>query len=68
MVPSAPAWSLRKSAVTAHTACGRQGCSTYHSETFCHIYEYKCHCYSRYVGRTFQRLRDRIKQHVPQWL
>ena len=32
------------------------------------IYEYKCHCDSPYVGRTSQRLRDRIKQHVPQWL
>ena len=26
------------------------------------------HCDSRYVGRTSQRLQDRIKQHVPQWL
>ena len=32
------------------------------------IYEYKCHCDSRYVGRTSQRLQDSIKQHVPQWL
>ena len=32
------------------------------------IYEYKCHRDSRYVGRTSQRLQDRIKQHVPQWL
>ena len=32
------------------------------------IYEYKCHCDSRYVGQTSQRLQDRIKQHVPQWL
>ena len=32
------------------------------------IYEYKCHCDSRYVGRTVQRLQDRIKQHVPKWL
>ena len=31
-------------------------------------YEHKCHCDSRYVGRTSQRLQDRIKQHVPQWL
>ena len=29
------------------------------------IYEYKCHCDSQYVGRTSQRLHDRIKQHVP---
>ena len=32
------------------------------------IYEYKCQCDSRYVGRTSQRQQDRIKQHVPQWL
>ena len=32
------------------------------------IYKYKCHCDSRYVGRTSQRLQDCIKQHVPQWL
>ena len=32
------------------------------------IYEYKCHCDSRYAGRTSQRLQDRIKQHVLQWL
>ena len=31
------------------------------------IYEYKCHCDSWYVGRTSQRLQDRIKQHVSQW-
>ena len=29
------------------------------------IYEYKCPCEQRYVGRTEQRLYDRIKQHVP---
>ena len=28
------------------------------------IYEYVCHCDSRYVGRTTQRLLERIKQHV----
>ena len=32
------------------------------------IHEYKCHCDSRYVGGTSQRLQDRIKQHVPQCL
>ena len=32
------------------------------------IYEYSCHCDSRYVGRTSQRLQDRVKQHVPKWL
>ena len=29
------------------------------------IYKFSCHCDSRYVGRTSQRLQDRIKQHVP---
>ena len=28
----------------------------------------KRHCDSRYVGQTSQRLQDRIKHHVPQWL
>ena len=32
------------------------------------IYEDKCHCDNRYVGRTSQRLQDPIKQHVPQRL
>ena len=32
------------------------------------IYEYKCHCDSRYAGQTSQRLQDRLKQHVPQWI
>ena len=32
------------------------------------IYEHKCHCDGQYVGRTSQRLWNRIKQHVPQWL
>ena len=31
------------------------------------IYEYKCHCGSRYIGRTSLQLRDRIKQHVTKW-
>ena len=29
------------------------------------IYEFKCHCDSRCVGRTSQRLQERIKQHIP---
>ena len=29
------------------------------------IYEYVCHCDSRHVGRTTQRLQERIKEHVP---
>ena len=29
------------------------------------IYQLTCHCDSWYVGRTSQRLQDRIKQHVP---
>ena len=28
-------------------------------------YQFSCHCGSRYVGSTSSRLRDRIKQHVP---
>ena len=29
------------------------------------VYQILCHCDSRYVGRTSQRLQQRIKQHVP---
>ena len=29
------------------------------------VYQYVCRCGSRYVGRTSQRLQDRINQHVP---
>ena len=29
------------------------------------VYEFSCRCNARYVGRTTQRLADRIKQHVP---
>ena len=29
------------------------------------IYQFSCYCDNRYVGRTSQRLQDRIKQHVP---
>ena len=29
------------------------------------IYQFSCHCDSRYVGRTSLRLQDRTKQHVP---
>ena len=29
------------------------------------IYEFICHCESRYLGRTSQHLFDHIKQHVP---
>ena len=32
------------------------------------VIEFKCHCDSWYVGRTSQRVQDRIKQHVPQLL
>ena len=31
----------------------------------CVVYEFSCRCEVRYVGRTTQRLADRIKQHVP---
>ena len=29
------------------------------------IYQFSCHCDSRYVGCTSQKLQDRIKQHIP---
>ena len=29
------------------------------------VYQYVCRCDQRYVGRTTQRLQDRIKQHIP---
>ena len=29
------------------------------------VYQFLCHCDSRYVGRTFQSIQQRIKQHVP---
>ena len=29
------------------------------------IYQFSCHCDGRYVGRAYQRLQNRIKQHVP---
>lgn len=32
------------------------------------IYTYKCRCDAVYVGRTSQRLEDRVKQHVPKSL
>ena len=28
------------------------------------VYQYVCHCDCRYVGRTSQRLQDRINQHI----
>ena len=31
----------------------------------CVVYEFSCRREARYVGRTMQRLADRIKQHVP---
>ena len=29
------------------------------------VYQYVCHCDCRYVGRTTQRLQERINQHIP---
>ena len=29
------------------------------------VYQYVCYCDCRYIGRTSQRLQDRIKQHIP---
>ena len=37
----------------------------YTTQTSCIVYEFSCRCDARYVGRTKQRLADRIKQHVP---
>ena len=31
----------------------------------CVVYEFSCRCEARYVGRTTQRVADRMKQHVP---
>ena len=35
------------------------------SQKSCVVYEFSCRCEARYVGRTTQRLADRIKKHVP---
>ena len=35
------------------------------TQKICVVYEISCQCEARYVGRTTQRLADRIKQHVP---
>ena len=35
------------------------------SQKSCIVYEFSCRREARYVGRTTQRLADRIKQHVP---
>ena len=32
------------------------------------IYQFVCHCDSRYVRRTSQHLEERIKQHVPRYI
>ena len=32
------------------------------------IYLFKCRCDKRYVGKTIQRLKTRIGQHIPAWL
>ena len=32
------------------------------------VYQYVCCCDSKYVGRTSQRLQDRINQHVPKFI
>ena len=31
-------------------------------------YQFVCHCDSRYVGRTFKRLQERIKQNISKFL
>ena len=46
------------------SACSQKGCTTaLHQSNI--VYQFLCHCDSRYVGRTSQRLQQRIKQHVP---
>ena len=32
------------------------------------VYNFLCHCDSRYVGRTFRRLQDRLCQYVPKFI
>ena len=32
------------------------------------VYQYVCRCDCRYVGRTSQRLQDRINQHIPRYI
>ena len=32
------------------------------------IYNFSCHCDRRYVGRTSQRLQERIRQHIPKFM
>ena len=47
-----------------HATCCQKRCVPANQRSMV-IYEYVCHCDSRYVGRTTQRLQERIKQHVP---
>ena len=46
------------------SACNQKGCTTRFSLSNI-VYQFLCHCDSQYVGCTFQRLQQRIKQHVP---
>ena len=39
--------------------------SVFTTQKICVVYEFSCRCEARYVGRTTQRVADRIKQHVP---
>ena len=39
--------------------------SVHTTKTSCIIYDFSSQCEARYVGRTTQRLADRIKQHIP---
>ena len=32
------------------------------------VYNFLCHCDSRYIGRTSQRLQDKIRQYVPKFI
>ena len=35
------------------------------TQNICVVYDFLCRCEAQYIGRTTQRLADRIKQHVP---
>ena len=58
-----------------HLSCGKRYTKLYCTKTSKDVvptkqqsmvvYQYVCRCDCRYVGRTSQRLQDRIKQHIP---
>ena len=49
-----------------NSSCNSQRRSACFSTKFvCTVYQYVCRCECRYVGRTSQRLQNRIRQHIP---